>query len=225
MKRRLRRWKLDRSPARYWITRADFRRIGKEKGGAGHPAPPFVRVVPFHPRPAGRSRRWTPSGTRMSSSLGAAVSAALLGSCTIAVQAQSANASGGVGSPPGASASGPARAASAVPAVYRSAFEGYRALTEEPVKSWREANDLVGRIGGWRAYAREVQAGESASGAPAAPSSDPAAPAPAPAASPAGPTAAPANAQPSALSPRSAVPAASPSSQAAPRSHSGHKTP
>ena len=161
----------------------------------------------------------------MSSSLGAAVSAALLGSCTITVQAQSASASGGAGSPPSASASGPARAASAVPAVYRSAFEGYRAFTEEPVKSWREANDLVGRIGGWQAYAREVQAGESAKGAPAASSSDAAAPVGASGVGTPGPTATPANAQPSALSPRAAVRAASPSSQTAPRPHGGHKMP
>jgi hypothetical protein len=29
---------------------------------------------------------------------------------------------------------------------------------------WREANDLVGRIGGWQAYAREGQGGPSATG-------------------------------------------------------------
>ena len=42
-------------------------------------------------------------------------------------------------------------------AGYRSAFEGYRRYEEQPVGSWREANDLVGRIGGWQAYAREGQ--------------------------------------------------------------------
>jgi hypothetical protein len=42
--------------------------------------------------------------------------------------------------------------------VYRSAFEGYRAFTDEPVRPWRETNDAVGRIGGWKAYARETQA-------------------------------------------------------------------
>lgn len=40
---------------------------------------------------------------------------------------------------------------------YRSAFEGYRPFAEEKVASWKEANDTVGRIGGWRAYARQAQ--------------------------------------------------------------------
>jgi hypothetical protein len=43
--------------------------------------------------------------------------------------------------------------------LYRSAFDGYRPFNDPPVVSWREANDLVGRIGGWQAYAREVQGG------------------------------------------------------------------
>lgn len=41
--------------------------------------------------------------------------------------------------------------------IYRSAFEGYRAYKEEKVGPWRDANDVVGRIGGWQAYARESQ--------------------------------------------------------------------
>ncbi|WP_157264206.1 hypothetical protein [Azohydromonas aeria] len=45
--------------------------------------------------------------------------------------------------------------------VYRSAFEGYRPFADEPVRSWRETNDTVGRIGGWRAYAREAQSGDA----------------------------------------------------------------
>lgn len=56
----------------------------------------------------------------------------------------------------------PAGAANASPA-WRSAFEGYQPYTEAPLASWRESNDQVGRIGGWRAYAREVQ--EAAAGA------------------------------------------------------------
>ncbi len=61
------------------------------------------------------------------------------------------------------------------PHAYRSAFDGYRRHAEQPVQSWREANDNVGRIGGWQAYAREAQAASSAPpaspAAPAAPSS------------------------------------------------------
>ncbi len=53
---------------------------------------------------------------------------------------------------------------------FESAFRGYRGYADEPVASWREANDQVRQIGGWRAYAREAQA--------------PAAPAPAPSADP-----------------------------------------
>ena len=55
-----------------------------------------------------------------------------------------------------APASGPGRAL-----ALRSAFEGYRGFSEQPVGSWRQANDLVGRIGGWQAYAREGQGGGS----------------------------------------------------------------
>lgn len=55
-----------------------------------------------------------------------------------------------------ASATASATAASGG-AGYRSAFEGYRRHDDQPVGSWREANDLVGRIGGWQAYAREGQ--------------------------------------------------------------------
>jgi hypothetical protein len=51
----------------------------------------------------------------------------------------------------------PANAAERVPAArYESPFAGYRRQREEPVGSWRDANDTVGRIGGWRAYAREA---------------------------------------------------------------------
>ena len=59
----------------------------------------------------------------------------------------------------------PARSADAAdpkaavpPLIYRSAFEGYRPNTEAEVGKWRETNDKVGRIGGWRAYAKEAAA-------------------------------------------------------------------
>lgn len=58
--------------------------------------------------------------------------------------------------------------------TYRSAFEGYRGYREQPLESWRGANERVGQIGGWQAYAREslsgapaVAASGAASGAPA----------------------------------------------------------
>jgi hypothetical protein len=63
----------------------------------------------------------------------------------------------------------PADASIAVPAVaYQSTFGGYRPLLEDKLLPWRDANDEVGRIGGWRAYARE---GREHGGAIAAPAS------------------------------------------------------
>lgn len=82
--------------------------------------------------------------------------------------------------------------------VYQSSLARYQRYAEQPVGSWREANETVNRIGGWRAYAREA----SQADAPAA-SSTPAAPASRPA------TAAPAQ----------------PASQANPAGHAGHKQP
>lgn len=45
---------------------------------------------------------------------------------------------------------------------YRSAFAGYRAFGEQASGSWRSANALTGKIGGWRAYAREIQTPDEA---------------------------------------------------------------
>ena len=70
---------------------------------------------------------------------------------------------------PGASsAAAMAPAASAVgsPMAYRSVFDGYKGLTEQPVQPWRESNGTVGRIGGWQSYAREGQGGPTAGSAP-----------------------------------------------------------
>ncbi len=57
-----------------------------------------------------------------------------------------------------------------VPAlVYESALKPLRPRAEEKPVSWREANDTVARIGGWRVYAREAQQPDPAPGnAPAA---------------------------------------------------------
>jgi hypothetical protein len=49
----------------------------------------------------------------------------------------------------------------AMPSVsYRSAFESYRRYAEEAVRPWAKSNEVVGQIGGWKAYAREA-AGEA----------------------------------------------------------------
>ena len=96
-------------------------------------------------------------------------STALLVSAATAALGQQ---TGAKASPPLASASAAApRSAPTAPAAsaaaaapgsasgYKSAFAGYRAYAEQPVQSWRESNDVVGRIGGWQAYAREGQGG------------------------------------------------------------------
>ena len=58
----------------------------------------------------------------------------------------------------------PAPAATSSAPEFRSAFDSYQPYTEEKTINWKEANDLTGRIGGWRAYAKEAQqpAGDSA---------------------------------------------------------------
>jgi len=45
---------------------------------------------------------------------------------------------------------------------YVSPLRAYKGYADQPVESWREANDRVRQIGGWRAYAREVQSGQPA---------------------------------------------------------------
>jgi hypothetical protein len=52
----------------------------------------------------------------------------------------------------------PLDANASVPTLsYESSFAQYRRLGEEKPASWRNANDTVARIGGWRVYAREAQ--------------------------------------------------------------------
>ena len=48
-------------------------------------------------------------------------------------------------------------APSPVTFAYRSTFTDYRAYSDQPLGSWREANDSVGRVGGWREYAKEAR--------------------------------------------------------------------
>jgi hypothetical protein len=60
----------------------------------------------------------------------------------------------------------PADAGAAVPPlVFQSPFARYQAFVEQQVGSWKETNDAVGRIGGWRVYAREAREPESGSAA------------------------------------------------------------
>ena len=49
-----------------------------------------------------------------------------------------------------------------VAAPFQSAFEGYRAYSDDAItdwkaSNWKAANDNVAQIGGWREYARQAQ--------------------------------------------------------------------
>lgn len=58
----------------------------------------------------------------------------------------------------------PHEAAASVPTLhYESPLIGYRPLSDDKLRSWQEANDNVGRIGGWRAYAKEAAPPEASS--------------------------------------------------------------
>lgn len=56
-----------------------------------------------------------------------------------------------------AAAADPQAARGAADPGYRSPFEGYQRFTQEQVGSWKAVNDNVGRIGGWREYAKEAR--------------------------------------------------------------------
>lgn len=53
-----------------------------------------------------------------------------------------------------ADAPAPGQGTGALPG-YVSPLRDYRAFADEPIASWREANETVRRIGGWQAYSRE----------------------------------------------------------------------
>jgi hypothetical protein len=40
---------------------------------------------------------------------------------------------------------------------YASPIADYKAFVDEKITPWKAANDKVGQIGGWRAYAKEAQ--------------------------------------------------------------------
>jgi hypothetical protein len=58
-----------------------------------------------------------------------------------------------------------AEAAAALP--YQSAMEGYRPFSDEKITNWKKANETVGKIGGWRVYAKEAHEGSSQGQGPA----------------------------------------------------------
>lgn len=75
----------------------------------------------------------------------------------------------------------PLNAGATVPAFAPpSPFADYRRHGDTTLRPWKDANDAVGRIGGWRAYAREAQQ-KTARPAPAAPAAAAASDTPGPA--------------------------------------------
>lgn len=66
-------------------------------------------------------------------------------------------AAGGAVAQPAVGPTDQSGAPAAVLLPYRSALADYQRFTEEKLGSWREANDNVGRIGGWREYAKEAR--------------------------------------------------------------------
>lgn len=61
--------------------------------------------------------------------------------------------------------------AALAPPAFKSAFEGYQPHTDDKTVNWKAANDTTARVGGWRAYAKEAAAAESAKPAQPSPSS------------------------------------------------------
>ena len=58
-----------------------------------------------------------------------------------------------------AEAAGQGEAADAPPAEalhFESVFDSYAPYAHQPVAPWRQSNDRVGKVGGWRTYAREA---------------------------------------------------------------------
>ena len=63
---------------------------------------------------------------------------------------------------------------SIAPLNYRSPFAPYRPFADATVGSWRELNDEVARIGGWKAYAREAYEATLRAAPPESPAQPPA---------------------------------------------------
>jgi len=112
------------------------------------------------------------SPVRLSCCRGIPVIALLAAASLVQAQAQA------QGTPARTERADPLDAQVRVPAAtHSSVLSSYRRLGDDKRIDWKEANEAVTRIGGWRAYAREAQQHEPAPTAPASRT----APAPAPA--------------------------------------------
>ena len=67
---------------------------------------------------------------------------------------------------------------SPAPLSFDSVLSRYKPMTDQKLGSWREANDTVTRIGGWRTYLKEAQTPDVVLPVPANAPAAPAAPAP-----------------------------------------------
>ena len=63
--------------------------------------------------------------------------------------------------------------ASVPPTLYQSPFMGYRELGVDQTTAWKDANDTVRNIGGWKAYAKEATEAAKASASKAKPAVPP----------------------------------------------------
>lgn len=61
-------------------------------------------------------------------------------------------------------------AGTGMPLQFESVLSRYKPMTDQKLGSWRDANDTVTRIGGWRTYLKESQAPDTAAPATTAPS-------------------------------------------------------
>ena len=66
---------------------------------------------------------------------------------------------------------------SPAPLKFESVLSRYKPMTDQKLGSWREANDTVTRIGGWRTYLKEAQSPDAKTTPPAVASDAPAPPA------------------------------------------------
>lgn len=95
--------------------------------------------------------------------------AVLIASHALTVGAQGSSVTQGSAVTAGTRAEPADAGARVLPLVRPSSFAGYRAFSDQEVKDWRESNDNVGRIGGWRVYAKESAPPKPVENAPAAP--------------------------------------------------------
>ena len=80
-------------------------------------------------------------------------------------------------SPPAAkAATGSMATPTGSPLAFESTLSRYKPITDQKLGSWREANDTVTRIGGWRSYLKEAQAPDAKTTTPQAAPAGPIAP-------------------------------------------------